>query len=213
VADRPAGEPLSASLPRQRARTRRFTLGAPRSFTIAADGSRVLFLRSRAGDDPVTCLWSLDVATGAEHLVADPAALAGPDGEELPPEERVRRERMREQAAGITAYATDRAARLAVFSLSGRLWAASLGGADAGGMAGVRELPAAGPVAAARPDPGGSLIAYVASGSLRVIGADGTGDRLLAAAEAPRVSYGLPEHVAAESMHRHRARRRLAGRA
>jgi dipeptidyl aminopeptidase/acylaminoacyl peptidase len=192
-------EPPSASLPRQEARTRRFTLGAPRSFTIAADGSRVLFLRSRAGDDPLTCLWSLDVATGTEHLVADPAALTGPDGEELPPEERVRRERVREQATGITAYATDRDARLAVFSLSGRLWAASLRGA-----ASVRELPAAGPVAAAWPDPGGSLIAYVVSGSLRVIGTDGTGDRLLAAPEAPGVSYGLPEHAAAESMGRHR---------
>ncbi|HTW04726.1 MAG TPA: prolyl oligopeptidase family serine peptidase [Streptosporangiaceae bacterium] len=196
---KPAGESLTASLPRQEARTRRFTLGAPRSFTIAADGSRVLFLRSRAGDDPATCLWSLDVATGAEHLVADPSALTGPGGEELPAEERVRRERMREQATGITAYATDREARLAVFSLSGRLWAASLVG-----TAGVRELPAAGPVAAAWPDPGGSLIAYVASGSLRVVAADGTGGRLLAAAEGPRVSYGLPEHVAAESMLRHR---------
>jgi dipeptidyl-peptidase 4 len=55
---------VTASLPRQYARTRRFTLGVPRSFTIAPDGGRVLFLRSRAGDDPVTGLWELDVASG-----------------------------------------------------------------------------------------------------------------------------------------------------
>ncbi|MEU9383697.1 IclR family transcriptional regulator [Streptomyces sp. NPDC048279] len=57
---------------RQLARTRRFTLGAPARFTVAPDGARVLFLRSRAGDDPVGCLWSLDPASGAEHLLADP---------------------------------------------------------------------------------------------------------------------------------------------
>ena len=47
MADNPAdpadpagrGSTASSGLPRQWARTRRFTLGAPRSFTIAADGS------------------------------------------------------------------------------------------------------------------------------------------------------------------------------
>src|SRR5262249_39090768 len=85
------GERLS--FPRQQARTRRFTLGLPRAFRIAADGSRVLFLRSPAGDDPVTQLWCFDVATGKERLVCDPALL-GQDGE-VPPEERARRERVR----------------------------------------------------------------------------------------------------------------------
>jgi hypothetical protein len=41
------------SFPRQHARTRRFTLGVPRRFSVAPDGGRVVFLRS-AGDDPVT---------------------------------------------------------------------------------------------------------------------------------------------------------------
>jgi dipeptidyl-peptidase 4 len=197
--------PPSVSLPRQWARTHRFWLGVPRSFTIAADGGRVLFLRSRAGDDPETCLWSLDAASGTEHLIADPTELIGLGEEDLPPEERVRRERMREHAAGITAYSTDHAADLAVFTLSGRLWIAGLKGpAESGGPASVRELPAVGPVAAPQPNPAGSLVAYVSSGGLRVIGTDGTGDRLLAAPETPDVTYGLPEHVASESMHRHR---------
>jgi dipeptidyl-peptidase 4 len=198
-----APEAAAASLPRQWARTRRFTLGAPRSFTIAEDGGTVLFLRSRAGDDPVTCLWALDAEAGTERLVADPAGLGGPGGpggrdEDLPPQERTRRERMREQATGITAYATDRAARLATFTLAGRLWVADLT------QSGTRELPAAGPAADPRPDPAGGHIAYVSGGGLRVIGADGSGDRLLAAPEGPDVGYGLPEHVASESMLRHR---------
>ena len=84
MADNPAdpaelagrGSTASSGLPRQWARTRRFTLGAPRSFTIAADGSRVLFLRSRAGDDPVTCLWSLEVASGTEEMTASITEIA-----------------------------------------------------------------------------------------------------------------------------------------
>jgi dipeptidyl-peptidase-4 len=190
----------AGGLPRQWARTRRFTLGVPRSFTIAEDGATVLFLRSAAGDDPVTCLWALDVAAGTERLVADPAGLGQPGGrdEELPPEERTRRERMREQATGITAYATDRAARLATFTLAGRLWAADVTRST------TRELPAAGPAADPRPDPAGERVAYVSGGGLHVIGADGSGDRLLAEPEAPDVGYGLPEHVASESMSRHR---------
>ena len=63
-----------ASLPEQLVRTRLFTLGVPAQFTITRDGAAVLFLRSRAGDDPVTCLWALDLGSGAERLLADPSA-------------------------------------------------------------------------------------------------------------------------------------------
>ena len=62
----------SLSLPRQLARTRLFRLGVPDRFTVSADGGTVLFLRSQAGDDPVVCLWALDVLSGRERLLADP---------------------------------------------------------------------------------------------------------------------------------------------
>ncbi|MCZ9344940.1 hypothetical protein NGM37_45055, partial [Streptomyces sp. TRM76130] len=39
------------SFPKRHARTQRFTLGAPRSFAVAPDGSRVAFLRSASGTD------------------------------------------------------------------------------------------------------------------------------------------------------------------
>ena len=35
--------------------------------SVADDGSRVLFLRSAGGDNPVNALWRLDPATGDEH--------------------------------------------------------------------------------------------------------------------------------------------------
>jgi dipeptidyl-peptidase-4 len=180
--------------PRQYARTRRFRLGAPRGFTIAPDGDRILFLRSRSGDDPTMRLWIFD--NGAERLLVDSADLL--DGaEELTAEERIRRERARDQTVGITGYATDRDVRHAVFAVSGRLWLTDLDG-------GVRELPARGPVADPRLRPDGSAVAYVSGGALRMINSDGTGDREVIGPDGPEVGYGLPEHVAQESMHRDR---------
>src|ERR1700678_4015636 len=109
--------------PRQLARTRRFTLGVPRAVTISADGQRVLFLRSRGAEDPVTCLWLLDLAAArGEQLLADPAAAwhAGSGG--VPEAERIRRERARELSSGIVAYSADADGRTVAFALDGALW-------------------------------------------------------------------------------------------
>lgn len=120
---------MTVSFPRQYARTRRFTLGAPRAFQLAPDGRRLVFLRSRAGDDPQTCLWRLELsgggADGQETVVADPQALEAAD-EDLPAEEQAARERRRETSGGVVGYACDRALRRAVFALSGRLYLAGL---------------------------------------------------------------------------------------
>src|SRR5579859_4276940 len=115
------------TFPRQQARTLRFTLGAPHSFAIAPDGSRIAFLRSRSGTDRVNCLWVRDVASGTERIVADPAVILDGASEYLPPEERARRERVRQAGEGVVAFATDRAVSLAAFTLSGRLLLADLG--------------------------------------------------------------------------------------
>jgi dipeptidyl-peptidase 4 len=201
---------MTQSFPRQQARTRRFTLGAPRAFQVSADGERVAFLRSKTGDDPVTCLWELDVATGEERLVADPRAL-GADEENLPPEERARRERVRETAAGIVAYATDRDATLAVFALSGQVYAVPLGSADATGAdatgadatgadAMPRLIPAKTPALDPRPDPTGTRVAYVHEGALRVVSLSTGEDHVVVQEEG--VTFGLAEFVAAEEMGR-----------
>jgi dipeptidyl-peptidase-4 len=189
------------SFPRRHARTQRFTVGTPRAFTVAPDGSRVVFLRSRTGKDRAGALWVLDLQPGrepAERLLTDPVDLLGGGEEDLSPEERARRERSREGGAGIVALATDAAVDLACFALSGRLFCARpTDGA-------VRELPVPGPVADPRPSPDGRHVAYVAGGALRVVGADGEGDRALAEPESETVAYGLAEFVAAEEMGRDR---------
>ncbi|MEV6735717.1 prolyl oligopeptidase family serine peptidase [Streptomyces sp. NPDC051104] len=187
-----------ASFPRRHARTQRFTLGAPRAFTVAPDGSRVVFLRSTSGTDRAHQLWVLDLADGKERAAADPGVLLGGAAEQLPPEERARRERSREGGAGIVGYATDAAVELASFALSGRLFTAELRAGTA------RQLPVAGPVIDPRPAPDGRHIAYVRGGALRVVGAEGDGDRAIAEPESESVSYGLAEFIAAEEMGRSR---------
>jgi dipeptidyl-peptidase-4 len=227
-----------ADLPRAYARTRAFRLGRPSDFTIAPDGARVLFLRAVGAEDPMTCLWELDVATGAERLVVDPRALPDTTATKLSTTklsdaERALRERMRQRATGIVDYTTDRDVRRAAFSLDGAIWVVELAGGDP-----VR-LDTATPAMLARLDPTGCRVAYVFDGTLRVVdipegvsedisedidvatdpggtgGTEGPGstsdggthgdgtDRAIATPEHPDVTYGLAEHVAAESMYRY----------
>jgi dipeptidyl-peptidase-4 len=189
---------MSDTFPRQYARSQRLTLGDPRNVTVSADGTRVVFARSRAGDDPVNCLWALDVPTGEERLVADPLTLLGAhDDENLPAEERLRRERMREGAGGVTSYATDAAGTVTAFALAGRLFVAGLVSGQA------RELVVDGPVFDPRPDPVATRVAYVSGRTLRIAELDGSSWEL-AGEEPAEISWGSADFIAAEEMHRFR---------
>ena len=148
------------------------------------------------------CLWILDVATGEERVIFDPA----PAGEEhLTQEERDRRERMREQLTGVTTYDANPGLTLATFVVGGRVHVADLveGGARAldGSLEGAFD---------ARPDPTGRRLAYVAGGALHVQdlspeGAAGGSGRVLAHDDDPDIHWGLAEFVASEELERHRA--------
>jgi dipeptidyl-peptidase-4 len=186
------------SFPRQSARTRRFTAGAPRLFSISADGRRVFYLRSNSGTDAVGRLWCMDVESGAERLIADPTTLHEGD-EQLSQEEKARRERMREGNAGIVGYSTDEEFNVATFTLSGELYAVDLG--DSGS---VRSLPAVGPVIDPRMSPDGSHIAYAAAGALRLIGTDGANDRAVVCGRHENEFAGLVDFAAAEELERSR---------
>src|SRR5579859_4143972 len=105
------------SLPAQIARTRRFSLGVPGQFTVRPDGAEVLFLRTRAGDDPVAGLWALDLDSGTERLLADPARLLAAEPAEPAG-----------LGTGIDAYAVDQASRVAAFALAGGLWTVDVAG-------------------------------------------------------------------------------------
>jgi dipeptidyl-peptidase 4 len=189
------------TFPRQQARTRRFTLGVPRAFTtgIGPDGPLVLFLRSDTGDDPVTHLWHHDPSTGETRKLFDAGGFGS--GEELPPEERARRERAREQAGGITAYAVDRDLQVAAFALAGRLITVDVASGQ------HAEHPVVAPAFDPRPSPDGTLVAYHAADGLHLVelhdgaGRTGSGRSLV---QEPDVSWGRAEFVAAEEMGRSR---------
>ncbi|MDP5310578.1 S9 family peptidase [Streptomyces poriferorum] len=198
--DATADAPATAAerFPLQFARTRRFSLGVPRQFTVSPDGERVLFLRGTSGTDPVSRLWLYE--DGTERLLADPLGPGFADDApgEAPPEERDRRERARETSSGVVSYATDASARLVAFALQGVLWVLRTeGGAPL-------RVATAGPVVDPRPSPDGSLIAYVSRGALRTVRTDGTDDRPLAGPDGEHVTYGLSDYVAQESIGRSR---------
>ena len=98
--------------PRQVARTRGFSLGVP-AFTVSPEGERVVYLRTKTGDDPVSCLWVFEVEGAKERFVFDPGEEEGE--QDLTEAEIARRERARERSSGVTAYATDESVRRAVF--------------------------------------------------------------------------------------------------
>ncbi|TML07934.1 MAG: S9 family peptidase, partial [Actinobacteria bacterium] len=183
------------SFPRQNARTRRFTLGAPRDIKVATDGSRIAFLRSSAGDDPVNRLWVYQVAPQLEREVVDPSQLLSPAvSGAMPAAERARRERARELAGGIVAFDADRDLTRATFAFAGLVFVADLATGN------TRQLPSDGSVFDPRFDPAAIRVAYVSGSTLRVTGDDG--DRLVIGEDGANVSWGSAEFVAAEEMHR-----------
>jgi dipeptidyl-peptidase-4 len=186
------------SFPRRFARTRRFTLGQPRSFRVSADGSQVTFLRSGSGTDPVNALWSFDVDSAEEQVLADPTTLLVGGEERLPPAELARRERARESASGVVSYAADPELRLATFSLGGLLFVVDVATGD------VRRPSELDGAFDPRPDPTLRRVAFVVEGSLRVVDLGGGGDEVLAGEEGPDVTWGVAEFVAAEEMDRSR---------
>lgn len=188
---------MSADFPLLNARTRRFSLGVPRDLGISPDGARVVFLRSRSGTDPVTCLWILEVASGEERLLVDPASL-GVDQEDLPPEERTRRERAREQAGGIVRWVADDALATIAFTVAGSVWVLDL----ASGR--TRALATPGGATDARLSPDGRRVAYVVAGTLHVQELATGHDLVMAAPDGPDVTWGLAEFAAAEEMDRDR---------
>ncbi|MEC3981107.1 S9 family peptidase [Amycolatopsis sp. H20-H5] len=181
---------------RRQARTQRFTLGVPKQFRVSPDGTRVLFLRAGSGTDARHSLWSLDVASGEESKLVDAADLL-PGEEELPPEERARRERSRETGGGVVGYAVDDGFRVAAFTLSGKLYTLDL-------ASGEIAVLVDGSVIDPRPSPDGKHVAYVRDQRLRVIELATGEDRVLIGEDGANIAWGLAEFIAGEELDRTR---------
>jgi len=190
---------VSDTFPRQYARTQRFTLGAPRDFTVTEQGGCVLFLRSSGSDDPINSLWALDTATGTERVVVDPRELASAVREEIPAAEQARRERVRESAAGITSYAIDATGSNAAFTLGGELFVAEVA---TGSCAPIENSTGAFDPRLSRD---GQLVSFVVDNSVWVAPTDGSeAASPLITEDVADVMWGSAEFVAAEEMRRNR---------
>ncbi|HEV7973280.1 S9 family peptidase [Amycolatopsis sp.] len=186
----------SDSFLRRQARTQRFTLGAPKGFRVSPDGSRVLFLRSESGTDPRNSLWSLDIASGEETKLVDAVELL-PGEEELPPEERARRERSRESSGGVVGYSVDAVFRLATFSLSGKLYTVDIASGEVKTLVGDSVIDP-------RVNPPGTHVAYARDRRLRVVDVSTGEDRVVAGEDDEQITWGQAEFIAAEEMGRFR---------
>lgn len=184
------------SFPRHSAKTQRFTLGAPRTFTLSPDGFRVLFVRSTNGTDRIGRLYQYDLHTDIEELLVDPLNLLAEGEEKLSPEERARRERTREAAGGITSYSTDKRCENIAFVLSGKLYSYSINERK------LVEQASAGVVIDPQIAPDGQSIAYITpEGQLHLTRAGVV--QVLCTPEHEDIYYGTAEFVASEEMSRY----------
>jgi dipeptidyl-peptidase-4 len=177
--------------------TRRFSLGVPRDLSVVGRPGRrwVLALRSDAGDDPVTHLWRFDPRTGEGTRLLDARAL-GADEEELPAAERARRERVREQAGGVTAYSVDRAGERVACALAGQLVVVDVVNAS------TRVIALDVTVFDPRISPDGRMVALHHDDGVSVVDLDADEPRLRRLVEEPDAVWGRAEFIAAEEMSR-----------
>ncbi|CAB4860484.1 MAG: prolyl oligopeptidase family serine peptidase [Actinobacteria bacterium] len=182
------------SYPRQKARTRGFQLGRPRAFAVS--GSRVLFIRSSGGNDPVGSLWVLDLGQTppTERRIVDAATLLA--GGDLPAEERARRERMREVTSGITAFSLDEQGSRAAFVVSGVPYFIDVASGT------ISELPAPGPVIDPRMSPDGTHVAFVSGNGLHAVLIGSAQSFPLCLPDHADESWGLADFIAAEELDR-----------
>lgn len=184
------------SFPRHSAKTQRFSLGAPRSFTVSPDGQRVIFVRSLTGTDRIGRLYQYDLRTDIEELLVDPLHLLVDGEEHLSVQERARRERTREAAGGITSYSTDQRCEKVAFVLSGKLYCLDVTTKK------VTEESSIGVVIDPQLSPDGSAIAYITPEGQLHLTRHGEVD-VLCTPEDDNIFYGTAEFVASEEMSRH----------
>ena len=188
---------MTETYPRQKAATRNFQLGAPRSFQINEAGTKVTFLRSEHGRDAVNALWEFDLSKNVERKIADPKLLLD-SAEDVPAAERARRERMRETTSGITAYSTDAAGLKIAFALSGLLFIFDSSTEE------TKELKVTGPIIDPQLSPDGNYVAWTTGKDFLLFNLKNETEQNLTNESAKNVAWGLVDFIAAEELGRAR---------
>jgi dipeptidyl-peptidase 4 len=178
------------------AATRGFTLGRPVRATPTPDGSAVLFLRAQARVARLS-LYELDVASGVTRELLTPEQLLAGAEEQLSPEEKAHRERMRVSFGGLTGFQLSDDGAILLVTLSGRLY--TVRRADGS----VRELATGrGTLLDPRLAPDGRRVAYVLDHDLYVFDLERGVETRLTTGGSEQLTHGLAEFVAQEEMRR-----------
>jgi dipeptidyl-peptidase-4 len=172
--------------PRQAAATGQFRHGQPRSFRVTEQA--VYFLQSTGGRDPGLGLYRWDRTTQALELL-----LTGEPCARMSEAERSLRERLRENASGITSY--DVRCDHLVANAAGRLilWDPDRGAREPG-VDGAYD---------ARVSPDGKWFSWIADGALHCTLWDGSDDRVIVAGDED-TTWATVDFIAAEELGRTR---------
>ena len=186
------------SFPRQNARTRRFTIGAPRSFSLSAGGDWVTFLQSNSSEDPLNKLWAWSASSGQTKVIADLETLINNgSGEIISREEQARRERVREIGAGIVSYSANSHSPNIAFASNQSLFKVGVESSE------VFHFNLGRDIFDPQISPNGNLIAYVSEGQLRYVDENGS-DHAVSPSKTGEKSFGVADFIAAEEMGRRR---------
>lgn len=177
------------------AETRSFSLGAPISATLTPDGKHVLFLRSEPRR-PVLRLFEHTVATGQELELLTPEQVLQGTEEQLSPEEKARRERMRVSMRGFTSFQLSKDGVRLLLTLSGRLYVVERATRK------VTALPGEGWFDP-RFSPDGLKVGGIKGGEVWVVGLESLSMQALTAGATDTLTHGVAEFVAQEEMGRH----------
>ena len=188
----PAAE---ASFLRDYAQTRGFMLGRPVKATPTPDGKAVLFLRSQPRVAKLG-LYEFDVETGKTRELLTPEQVLKGTEEQLTPEEKARRERMRVSVGGFTSFQISDDGTLILLSLSGRLYVVTRGTNQ------VRELKTGPGVIDPKFSPDAAMVSYVREHDVYVYDLAAQREQQLTKGGTPLLSHGLAEFVAQEEMGR-----------
>lgn len=172
-------------------------MALPNTFAFSPDDRLIAYLYSAEGSLNQQ-LYGLDVETGAAwQLVAPPDA--GDQEQTLSLEEKLRRERARSLAVGVTRYALAGQGLRVLVPLNGALYVQDGVGAPLRQIVNSDDGPALDP----QFSPDGSAVAYVQDAELYVVSAGGGEPaQLTEGARGSGYTHGLAEYIAQEEMGR-----------
>ncbi|MCW5554600.1 MAG: DPP IV N-terminal domain-containing protein [Verrucomicrobiae bacterium] len=193
---RPEPQWVNTQYLRDHAETRGFMLGRPGKAIPTPDGQAVLFLRAQARV-PRLELYEFDVATGRSRVLLTPEQVLQGAEEQLSPEEKARRERMRISVGGFTDFQLSKDGSRILLSLSGKLYLVERA------TSAVQQLnTGAGTLVDPKFAPDGQSIAYVLDYDVFVFDLTTQIERRVTTGGTDKVRHGLAEFVAQEEMDR-----------